>query len=128
MTDTRQFTFDNRIAPRDTTPTTSHFLEEMLRGAYDHGTVLRYHDYDLSLVGSDQNVWRVDPAPHTDRDATTAAPTDSETTTRDDTPIEVLNLADFRSITTLGRWLRRLADRRPTTRAEWPTDHPTATE
>jgi hypothetical protein len=93
--DTRTFRFDNRIAPRDSAPDPHHFLTEMLRGAYDHGTVLRYHDLDCSLIGRAENVWRVDPAPH-------VAAADGTG------PLAVVNLRDFRTAGAVGDWLADL--------------------
>lgn len=60
--------FHHRIAPRDDTRL-DHFLEEILRDAYDPGTVLRYHDYDLSHLGAGVSLWRVS---HVDGDRVTA--------------------------------------------------------
>lgn len=104
MTDSQQFGFDNRIAPREEPPATAHFLEEMLRGAYDHGTVLRYHDYRLCHLGETENVWRVEHAVSgTDADAI----------------VEVLNLGSVESLTTLETTLSTLADVAPRTHGEW---------
>jgi hypothetical protein len=118
MTDEHRFGFDNRIEPRDTPPTPTHFLEEMLRGAYDHGTVLRYHEYDLCHLGENENVWRVEHVG-------SASPSDDT----DDTMIDVVNLGSVQSLFVLESYLSALAEHTPETRAEWrEVDRPISRE
>jgi hypothetical protein len=90
----------------------------MLRGAYDHGTVLRYHGYDLCHLGESENVWRVEHA------ARNARGTDS-----DDPMIDVVNLGSVRSLGVLEAYLSALAEHTPRTRAEWrEVDRPLSRE
>lgn len=108
MTDEQPFGFDNRVAPRDAPPATIHFLEEMLRGAYDHGTVLRYHDYDLCHLGETENVGRVERVGSASPSGDTDGPV-----------IDVVNLGSVQSLGALEAYLSALAEHTPKTRAEW---------
>ena len=82
-------------------------LGELLAGIYRPGTVVRYHDYELTNLGQQEvgNVWRVGYRGD-----------DGERF------VEILNLAGFRSVTDLQDYLDELVAVGPTTRAEW-VDH-----
>jgi hypothetical protein len=86
------YPFDNRIAPRDADPDPWHFFEEMLRGAYDHGTILLWHEYELHALGErGRNVWRVERR-------TTSGGTDADADTES---VAVLNLGAIPTLTAL---------------------------
>ena len=82
-------------------------LGELVAGIYQHGTAVRYHDFELTNLGEPEvgNVWRV------------GYPTDEG-----ESFIEILNLAGFRSVTELQEYLDDLVAVGPTTREEW-VDH-----
>lgn len=79
-------------------------LGELVAGIYQRGTVVQYHEYELTNLGQPKvgNVWRV------------GYPTDDG-----ESFIEILNLAGFRSVTELQEYLDDLVAVGPTTRVEW---------
>jgi hypothetical protein len=96
-----------------------HRFEEMLRGAYEPGTMLRYGDYLLSNVGTaTRSVWRVSHAPPADpsdsSDSSDSADTTDTTDPADTTdtpaprPLDAINADAVSS----ARELARLVDDR----------------
>ena len=75
-----------------------YYLERLFVGAYQPGTTLRYHDYELTHTT--EGVWSVQ---HRD----------------DANPIDVLNPDAFRSATELHAYLDDLAEFAPDSREEW---------
>ncbi|MFC7079165.1 hypothetical protein [Halorussus caseinilyticus] len=94
---------DTTIAPATTKADkqdTIYYLERLFVGAYPPGTTLQYHDYELTHTS--EGVWSVH---HRD----------------DANPIDVLNVAAFRSATELQAYLDDLANHAPDSREEWRT-------
>jgi hypothetical protein len=99
-------------------PDQFHYFEEMLRGAYDHGTTLYFRNLALHFLGrrDGQQVWRVERAcdDHAEGEQSgtgTAGVTDNADTTRpatDEVPT-ALNLGAIRSTDTLREELLSVA-------------------
>ncbi|MFC7079288.1 hypothetical protein [Halorussus caseinilyticus] len=94
---------DTTIAPTKTKADRQdivYYLERLFVGAYQPGTTLQYHDYELTHTT--EGVWTVH---HCDGA----------------NPIDVLNVTAFHSATELQAYLDALADYAPEDRDDWQT-------